>query len=176
MKTRNGFVSNSSSTSFTFIHKGEDLTDLCVLIMRWHQYFDLTYPFDFGDENRPMHITAFDVMEAIQTLSLEARSIDAHIEECTGRAERCLEWATQERDVRQHSMASEYMNSYHEAMQVVIELERLKQQGFTTVHVIDFGDNHGDIMGVGVGDIMDYAGRDINMRKDDLVIWTEQNR
>ena len=46
----------------------------------------------------------------------------------------------------------------------------------TSVFVIGFGDNHGQISGVGLGTVMDYEGRYIDIDEKDFVVFTEQNR
>ena len=59
------------------------------------------------------------------------------------------------------------------------EIEKLqvsKKNGLTSVLVIGFGDNDGDISGPGLGSVMDYDGRSININEKDFVVWTEQNR
>jgi hypothetical protein len=52
----------------------------------------------------------------------------------------------------------------------------MKKRGFKTVHIIGFGDNHGEICGGIVGNVMDYAGRHIYIDKDGFIVFTEQNR
>jgi hypothetical protein len=64
MKIRQGFVSNSSSTSFTFIHKGDDLTELYKQIKQWDQYFQLR--FDAYGEKETWCINEDNVINALQ--------------------------------------------------------------------------------------------------------------
>ena len=52
----------------------------------------------------------------------------------------------------------------------------LKKAGFEHFFKIDFGDNDGDISGEGMGMIMDYEGRYLHISKDDIYLYTEQNR
>ena len=60
MKTRNGFVSNSSSTSFTFCYKGDGIKPLTDLILtKYREQFNRSY-----DE---WSCRAQDVVEAIES-------------------------------------------------------------------------------------------------------------
>lgn len=188
MKTRAGFVSNSSSTSFTFVHKGEDEQDLCDLMIKWHQYFELSDPYgDYGS------ISVTDVVSAIERLTFGAKdadqewdkpsvySIDKRIEELEAQSKEYLERyhkeLDKEADEESRYDCSQWLHDYYwRFYEKACDLKRLKEKGFTTVHVVEFGDHHGHVSGGAVGNIMDYAGRDINMAKEDFVVFTEQNR
>lgn len=157
---------------------------LCQLILKWHQYFDLTYPWDYGDEDRPMHITAEDVVKAIRPLKPgkgyeqpRQRAISTAIKCYTEERKRYEDDVLEERKKGERGwLVEHYMDRIHELHNITAHLKSLKKKGFRYVTEIGFGDNHGEVQGVGVGDIMDYAGRHIDMEKDDLAIWTEQNR
>lgn len=55
-------------------------------------------------------------------------------------------------------------------------LQKAKSDEFKNMILIDFGDNHGDVSGGMSGHTMDYEGRYINIKKEDLIIFTKQNR
>jgi hypothetical protein len=157
---------------------------LCQSILKWHQYFDLTYPWEYGDEDRVTHITAEDVIKSIRNLKLgrgydqpRQKAISTAIKHLTDQRKQYEADALEAKDDdKRQWLVGHYMEYVHKLYNVVAHLKSLKKKGFKYVTEIGFGDNHGEVQGVGVGDIMDYAGRHIDMEKEDLAVWTEQNR
>jgi len=97
MKTRNGFISNSSSTSFVLLFKEGGVDEACNLISKYDQYFDLH--FDWKDDYHTDYVmrssSAQDLIGALQETKdhLKLISIDDLIEtwknqEITNRADK----------------------------------------------------------------------------------------
>jgi hypothetical protein len=154
MKIRWGFVSNSSSTSFTFIYKG----NFVDVLRKYNQYFDLYY------EN--MHINVEDVIHSIMSVFPKVNtSIKCLLEDIDHRI----------------GLYKEYSNDYYFQEEVDLtskkyKIIKLASKGLDKCIKIDFGDNHGEIEGGIIGTVMDYEGRMISINKPDLVVFTEQNR
>jgi len=55
-------------------------------------------------------------------------------------------------------------------------LDNTDLSNIDSVLEIQFGDNHGNIMGNDIGYAMDYEGREIHIVKDNFIVLTEQNR
>ena len=192
MKARKGFVSNSSSTSFTFAHKGKDIGELYDQIHKYNQYFDLHYYNCY--DNKSLRIGAGDVVDAIQQCDIKERpdycepitfTIDEHIKDLKSHLERDKKYfqkvvkqmdANPEKAKNLNSCYSYALEQVFEAEKKIEDFEKLKEDRFTTVHVIGFGDNDGDVCGTDVGVVMDYEGRNIYINKHDFYVVTEQNR
>ena len=180
MKTRQGFVSNSSSTSFTFCFKGKKLKVLTDLILtKYREKFQRNF-----DE---WHCNAMDVVRAIEGCINTTKSydkvalvsIDKIIEDDMAYIER-LEKDIKEAKEKPSTNWSGHRNYLLEDKQnlesKVNKLQKIKKNGLTTVLVIGFGDNDGEVSGGNVGYAMDYDGRSIDINAKDLVVFTEQNR
>jgi hypothetical protein len=193
MKYRSSFVSNSSSTSFTFVSKKDNLPDL---IKKYDQYFNLYFT---CYDNEEYHITADNVISAIEELKkkIEAQdaeesykstkikyNIDEYIEMLEKQSKEYLQSLAQEKEnFGNNSKQSHYkyfmdalMNELMQVSEKINKLKELNKKGFKIIYVIGFGDSHGEISGSGVGEVMDYEGRAININKPDFVVYTEQNR
>jgi hypothetical protein len=171
VKIRNGFVSNSSSTSFTFIFKGSSADDLYAMINKYNQYFDLYYDISNVDGTSiPVHCTAEDVINALKTLKLNVVPIKEH-----------------RIDIHKHLKQYELYDRHDKEgdfwVQTIVDqvmkeedLKDAEKNGFTCSVVVGFGDNNGDISGGDIGYCMDYEGRAIHINKPDFIVTTEQNR
>jgi len=68
MKLRHGFVSNSSSTSFTFIFKGKSVEDLCAILPNYESHFRLRYEMWSFLDNDVREVHRCDVNDIIDSL------------------------------------------------------------------------------------------------------------
>ena len=70
MKTRNGFVSNSSSTSFTFVFKGKTFEDFEKLMFKHKELFNISLDGAWWNEtdeyNAPSSFDYHDITNAIK--------------------------------------------------------------------------------------------------------------
>ena len=176
MKIRNGFVSNSSSTSFTFCFKGKDLKSLTDLLLT-------KYRNQFKRSFEEWHCNVLDVVEAMEGCfesdfhrKISVYPIDNYIREEKAAVDRYT------KDIKEHTgNQQKYLLDIftREKLRCENKLKRLKtikKRGLKSVVVIGFGDNHGDIQGGNLGYAMDYDGRYIDINNNDLVVFTELNR
>ena len=189
MKTRTGFVSNSSSTSFTFIFKGNDVKALCDTIWKYRDHFKLSC--DFGWSNLAdsvYHCNAQSVVEAIEGAfeqykndkydKLEVVSIDKHIENLVGTIRNNDETIAEDKKKNEklYSCVDIYERYNERVSEDIKQLRAAKKKGCTSVLVIGFGDGDGEVSGGDVGYCMDYKGREIHLYEKDFVVLTEQCR
>ena len=88
MKIRNGFVSNSSSTAFTFVFKKDTVEDVANLVRKYNQFFELHW-----DEHS---CTAEEVATAIEQAGVQVVSLEKLIELISADAQRYLEMSRAE--------------------------------------------------------------------------------
>ena len=186
MKIRNGFVSNSSSTSFTFVFKGDKIDDLSALIWKYRGHFSLSYDASWNDTNDCVETcNAQDVVEAIEKCAKDKNdkwnavkivSIDDSINQFVDSIKEYDQMIKDKEDKCSMTLRDFYKQYKREAEEVIDKLNMAKKKGLTSVFVIGFGDNHGQISGGGLGTVMDYEGRDIDIDEKDFVVFTEQNR
>lgn len=173
MKIRQGFVSNSSSTSFYFITKNNKKESVIQAIKKYGEYFRLIYDGYSG----PYSCTENDVIKAIEDLvpdkyddSGKMFPLTKLVEDIQKDIDLEEQWS-KEHPNKIHS--DEYWMSCLDKKQNV---EDLIKAGFTHYMCVGFGDNHGDVSGGQLGYTMDYEGRYIHIKKEDFVVFTEQNR
>lgn len=182
MKIRNGFVSNSSSTSFTFCFKGKKnkgVKPLCDLILtKYSECFSRSY-----DE---WHCNAQDVVEAIgrcykqtgEWNKAECVSIDKVIGDNKFYLEIIKKDIKDAEDKKETDawIFRHFLEKKQELESKIKILDNIKKKGLTTLLLMDFGDNHGEVCDCDLGRAMDYDGRYIDINGKDLVVFTEQNR
>ena len=183
MKTRNGFVSNSSSTSFTMCFKGEDISGLYKMIEKYSNYFDLFNAWIRDDEM--LRCSAQDVIDAIKSVKVihmhdnnedtwdtcQLYTIDEYLSALNESLERM-----QGRKCKENSFSSWIMEHIFKLQDEIVETKRLKERGINKVFKVHFGDHDGPFAGTDIGLIMDYEGRDIRINKEDFYVTTEQAR
>jgi len=184
MKIRNGFVSNSSSSSFWFAFNGDTTEDLCASIRNHKGLFDLSSGWDIL-----RRCTADDVINAINSMSgnesindwedpgvshgkiysidyfieIEEKAVEdekkylENIKEkyADGKDKWIFEWT--ERGIKEHEDRIAKFNAW-------------KERGIKNSTMISFGDNHGDFMGGNLGYCMDYERDRVEIESDDLCI------
>jgi hypothetical protein len=168
MKIRQGFVSNSSSTSFYFITKKGSKEELFKMMRKYSKCFD-GMTSEYFEEYQPLTteiiISAIDGLTKITQYSV--LELVSHFEE---QLESDREWSKKYPNDN-YSREDTYRKSNR-----ILFLISLHEKGFKSVFDIGFGDHDGDISGGQIGNIMDYEGRTINLNEDDFVIFTEQAR
>jgi len=189
MKIRQGFVSNSSSTSFTFCFKGNKLEDLYTMISKYSKHFDLEHE---GWDDLQYKCNSGDIVKAIKGAAkskskydfenISVVSIDDHIVNLKEQIvinDEAIKREQENKDKR-YSATDLYSDLYSEwnsnIKDTIAKMRGLQKKGLTSICEIGFGDNHGQISGLGIGSIMDYEGRCININTKDFAVMTEQNR
>jgi len=183
MKRKADFVTNSSSTSFTFIFKGTDKKHLFDLLLARKQLFDLHYESEWDDEGTVHECTVEDVIAALDKfLSGRLSSLDfsgkvEYINDLLARRTADIRsWEEMYEDDVEDWEQKWITDSISEIKQIIGLIKGAKDRGLLSVVQMGFGDNHGEVWGDGLGVVMDYKGRGIFVNDDDLVIFTEQNR
>ena len=176
MKIKSDFVTNSSSTSFTFAWKGDKI-DLMKELIKHSKDFDLQYE-DY--EDKLLTVDVWDIVRSIDDVMKnnpedayykpEIVSIDEKIKEVKRSIEYYKELANDDDTGRWWS------DSLEEEEEKLKLFESIKEKGLLSTFTIGFGDNHGEICGGRIGYTMDYRGRHISINDSGLLVTTEQNR
>jgi hypothetical protein len=175
MKIRTGFISNSSSTSFTFCIKGNTIKDLFTLFRKYHKKFDLQY-----DDYKINAETIIGSIKALEPTTNTRRRWGGYrlvpmaevLDDSIKRMESIMGYIQDEKI----GMMDYYKEELEDSKEKISYVKKLINKGFNTAIMIGFGDNDGEISGGAVGITMDYEGRGIKMNEPDFVIMTEQNR
>jgi hypothetical protein len=181
MKTRQGFVSNSSSTSFFFIIK--EPTEKCLydMIRKYKDRFNLSTKWDNTENTSCNHIDVIDELEKVfakaprnewdEPLGFSILSKIGDLEiEIEENKQRSI-------DSKEPDYARKWWREdIYRAESDIGLLKEASKNGLTWIYNIQFGDNHGDVCGGRIGCTMDYAGQGMEINTPDFVVYTEPNR
>jgi len=192
MKLRHGFVSNSSSTSFTFIFKGKSVEDLCAILPNYESHFRLRYEMWSFLDNDVREVHRCDVNDIIESLksvvkerpdkddyyTVYARHINEVIRDLEEEVENARERLSEQyaKEDRGKYIIDHYRSYLDGLIRQKMDIEEASDRGLDCIIEIGFGDNDGQIQGGRIGYAMDYEGRYIRINQDDLMVFTEQNR
>jgi len=182
VKIKRDFITNSSSTNFYFIFKGDHI-DLYQRLLEHKHEFDLSYD---TFEELVFNITTWDVIREIDKV-IRSNDSDLWLLKNVTNIDHIIE--TFEDDKKMffdlYKNGSKYSKTLHdiyykekaETIQKRTQLlKEAKKKGLSSYIMISFGDNHGDVKGDAVGTTMDYAGRKISINCPSFVVFTEQDR
>lgn len=166
MRIRNGFVTNSSSTNFIFMFKGNKKEELFDLIKKDSKKFKLYY-----DKWKCDHE---DVIKSIDECLQEITDYDQvkiynKDELITKVNDRIAYW-------KESYGKRFFKEAPKDLLKIKYVLDNTDLSNIDSVLEIQFGDNHGNIEGNDIGYAMDYEGREIHIVKDNFIVLTEQNR
>ena len=175
MKVKIDSVTNSNSTSFTFIFKGDHI-QLYEALLKRPKLFKLSHVSGWGRNTHLLTCDTRDVIDAIDRNlndsliwnKQKTNNIDEKIAE--------LKLVVDDSDGMDRELNHWEVHYIKEKSEQLKKLEKAKRLGLTGVLKIGFGDNHGEVCGGNVGTTMDYEGREIEVNDKDLIIFTEQNR
>lgn len=185
MKRKLDFITNSSSTTFMFIFKGDTRIDLFRAMVEHEKDFNLVD--DFFNELLLTSINVWDIIskldEVIQTPTFDKLWIYPHVSSIPlllrEFEEELKSW---EKDLANRSNDGSdlsedfYIRNIRKSKDKITTIKNAIERGFNSFVKVDFGDNHGEIQGGKIGTVMDYSGRYININDDSLIVVTEQNR
>ena len=187
MKIRNAFVSNSSSTSFTFCFKGNDIETLYAMILKYNKYFklafncydDITYSCNALDIVNSIKCVMKSNEKAEEWCKIKIVPVDDIVkreEESIKEYEKEIEKEEKEKNPNR-TWSIEYLEQdIRHCEKTIKNFERIKKNGLDHAIQIGFGDNHGEVCGGDIGYSMDYEGRSIHILEKDFAVFTEQNR
>ena len=175
MKIKLDHITNSSSTAFFFIFKGDKKEDLFNLIQKYHKDFEKTEDFGYKNKHDYRSVDSKFVIDSIEnTLSVredflydkcEIKSIENLIEE----QEKNIK--DYEKLINKRPSINAYYNKYiDEDKKRLDDMIKYKMDGFTHFLEIEFGDNHGHVAG-GNASVMEHAVKEI--KKKDFIVLKE---
>lgn len=177
MKIRNGFVSNSSSTSFTFCFKdkGNGIDDLLDMIVsqKYKNNFQRSFDEWFCNATGVADAIKASVERGGEWNEAKVVSIDKIIADEKDDLKHIKEVI---KEAEKKNWTGYYLERKDCLEEKIKKLQKIKKNGLDSVLVIGFGDNDGEVCGGSVGHAMDYDGRYIGINTNELVVFTEQNR
>ena len=169
MKIKQDFVTNSSSTSFIFIFKGDKI-DLYRALINHSDLFQITESIYDYDEIGSINV--WDVIRSIDGVILSNNN-DLWIKPPLYNIEKYISGVQEYFDTLKSRDEDEWIIKFKNTLKDKIKLlEEYNKTKFNKVFEIEFGDNDGHIQGV-VGTILDYNHKDVKIESNDLVIITE---
>jgi len=189
MKIRSGFVSNSSSSSFAFVFKGKTVDELCEILPKYKDTFNLSFE-DYEDNMHYCNVD--DIINALKENVKNPEDQKENVENAENWYDIypiCIDdsiLALKEKikdSTKQLDDPAQFGDWYKEMLQRHIEcfsaeiekLSEAKRRGLNSVIYIEFGDNHGHVSGPGVGYAMRYNSRYISIDSRDLVVYSSEN-
>jgi len=184
MKRKLDFVTNSSSTGFIFIFKGNQRTNLFEKMVKYEDEFKLYNEYGSG---KP-YINAWEIIKTLDPI-LSSNKEDPYYlpgpiqlsnliknvdEELEVYKKTLIDELKKEKEEAKSWKSSVYTKEYiTELTEKVSKLKKAIDNGLDHYVEISFGDNDGLISGGRIGYTMDYEGRHIDINEDDFVVLIE---
>ena len=184
MKIKQDFVTNSSSTGFIFIFKGNQRTDLFKQMVKYEDKFKLFNEYGPGED----YIDVWDIIKELDPLlsstkqdpwylpgPLKLNSLLKKIEvELKVNKKTLKEELKRESEEPINWKSSKYTIEYiKENEEKLVKLKKALKNGLDHYIEVSFGDNDGMIQGGRIGYTMDYEGRNINLNQKDFMVMIE---
>ena len=184
MKIKQDFVTNSSSTGFIFLFKGDKRTDLFEKMVKYGDKFKLFNEYGEGED----YINVWDLIKELDPILSSTREdpwylpgplkikdlLERHESELKQNKETLKEELDRESKEVGGWKSSGYTIQYIE--EVKTKLDKIKEAikyGLDHYVEVSFGDNDGMISGGRIGCTMDYSGRSINLNQKDFIVMIE---
>ena len=174
MKIRNGFISNSSSTSFVICFKGDE-TALHTLLKKYAVYFDLIFPYS-EDMEADWKINVEDITTSIRECVQNYSEDDIYAVKIESVDDAIALQVKYREDTQRRHREDPHIYQLEDVWEEKYKEEKLKsakKRGLTSTIKISFGDNHGSICGGRIGNTMDFEGRKIDINKEDFIFYPD---
>lgn len=184
MKIKQDFVTNSSSTGFIFIFKGNQRTDLFEMMVKYGDNFKLHNEYYDGAD----YINVWDLIKALDPILSSTKQDPWYLPGPT-KLKNLFETIERELKANQDTLqdelkkekkdpmewkSSEYTKEYiKDNKEKLAKLKKAIENGLDHYVEVSFGDNDGMISGNRLGSTMDYEGRNININQKDFMIMIE---
>ena len=184
MKIKHDFVTNSSSTGFVFIFKGNKRTDLFRQMVKYEDKFKLYNEYGSGAD----YIEVWDIIREMDPIlssnkedpwylpgPLKLSDLLERLEGELKENEKTLEEELK-REAKEpiNWKSSEYTVEYiKENKEKLIRVKKAIHNKLDHYIEVSFGDNDGMICGGRIGTTMDYSGRSINLNQKDFIVLIE---
>lgn len=185
MKIKQDFVTNSSSTSYIFIFKGDKRTHLFEKMVKYGDQFKLYNEYGPGD-------TRLDVWEIIQCIDPILSSciedpwhlpgptklstlLETYEEELDSNIKSLIMELERESKEPIQYKSSQYTKEYiKKGEEKISKIKKAIEDGLDHYVEISFGDNDGMISGGRIGTTMDYQSSDVNIDQKDFKVIIER--
>lgn len=185
MKIKHDFVTNSSSTGFIFLFKGDKRTDLFEKMVKYGEKFKLynEYHGSGGD-----YINVWDLIKTLDPILSSndqdpwylpgpldtAKLLETREDELNQLEEMLISELEREKKDSGGWKASKYTkDSIRDVEHRLKKIKEALEYGLDHYIEVSFGDNDGMISGGKIGMTMDYSGRSINLNEKDLMVLVE---
>jgi len=178
MKIKHDFVTNSSSTGFIFIFKGDQRANLFKQLVKYEKHFELSN--DYGP-GKPI-TDVWDLITCLDPIISSHRSEPYYLPGPTKIQSLLEQYKTEllnlektyNEEKKEKSMWTKYsLDSITQIKQKIEKIEKAIENGLDHCIEISFGDNDGIISGGMMGMTMDYSGRSIKLNEKDFVVLIE---
>jgi len=183
MKLKQDFVTNSSSSSFIFVFKGDDKRELFKLIRKYQNRFDLSVDWSYGDYKDFHSVDYKYLVDLLEEHLDKTGKINNNIDELITDNKRQIKYWEKElkNDKKKHSKDSNYDEYWIKRDEKQIEdlkekvriLEKFKKDDSSYLF-IELGDSHGDFSGE-LPAVFDANREELQFEEEDLCVLTECN-